>query len=247
MASATVVIADDQPLVREGLRAVLADVDDVETVGEASDGQGAVLETRARRPDVLVLDLDISGLRGRDVIRRITAVSPTTAVLVLAPGVDPATVSEVVAAGARGFLLKRSPRRDLLQAIRAVAAGHAIFGREVVPQVLAQISRDPSVGAGDPFPQLNRREAQILDLLAAGHRTAAIAQALFLSPKTVSNHLTAVYAKLDVPDRAAAIIRARESGLGRGGYPSQPRLHLVGTRSLGSGRAEPDRVLPRHR
>ena len=142
---------------------------------------------------------------------------PETAVLVLTMYDDDATVLTAMQAGARGYLLKGAEQEEIVGAIRAVAAGQAIFGPGIASRVLGYFSTAPAEPApgGEPFPQLTERERAILTLLADGKRTAQIAAELFLSPKTVSNNLTSIFAKLEVTDRAAAIIRAREEGLGR--------------------------------
>jgi len=145
--------------------------------------------------------------------RQITAKVPGTAVLMLTMFEDDATVYTAMQAGARGYLLKDVEQDELVAAVRAVAAGQVIFGPAVAGRVLAQLGQGPA--AEVPFPELTEREREILELLASGLRTAAIAERLFLSPKTVSNHMTAIFAKLRVTDRAAAIVRAREGGLGR--------------------------------
>lgn len=139
---------------------------------------------------------------------------PETAVIILTMYDDDATVFTAMQAGAQGYLLKDAEQDQIAGAIRAVAAGQAIFGPGVAAQVLGYFAGRPAPKAAGPFPELTERERDILELLASGHRTAAIAGQLFLSPKTVSNHMTSIFAKLEVADRAAAIVRARESGLG---------------------------------
>ena len=213
-----VVLADDHPVVRGGLRALLASLDGFEVVGEATDGEGAVREVQLTKPDVVLMDVRMPGVDGVEAARRIRDAVPGTAVLMLTMYDDDATVFTAMQAGARGYLLKGAEQQEIVAAIRAVAAGQAIFGPGVAARVLGYFSAPPAALApaeADPFPELTDRERDILDLLAAGRRTAAIADDLHLSPKTVSNHLTSVFAKLEVADRAAAIIRAREGGLGQ--------------------------------
>lgn len=206
-------LADDHPVVRNGLRALLATVEDLDLVGEAADGLAAVREVQLLRPDVALLDVRMPGLDGVEATRRIRAAVPQTAVLMLTMYDDDATVLTAMQAGARGYLLKGAEQEEIVNAVRAVAAGQVIFGPGVASRVLGYFAAPPV--AADPFPELTGREKEILDLLAGGLRTATIAQRLHLSPKTVSNHLTAIFAKLQVADRAEAIIRAREGGLGR--------------------------------
>ena len=213
-----IVLADDHPVVRSGLRALLESLEGFEVVGEATDGESAVREVQLLRPDVVLMDVRMPSVDGVEAARRIRLRAPGTAVLMLTMYDDDATVFTAMQAGARGYLLKHADQDEIVAAIRAVARGQAIFGPGVAARVLGYFEGQPEGSphhhGEDPFPQLTERERDILDLLAAGHRTAAIAERLYLSPKTVSNHMTSIFAKLEVADRAAAIIRAREGGMG---------------------------------
>lgn len=209
-----ILLADDHPVVRGGLRALIDTIDGLEVVGEVGDGEAAVREVQLSRPDVVLMDVRMPVLDGVEATRRIRAAVPETAVLMLTMYDDDATVFTAMQAGARGYLLKGAEQDEIVGAVRAVVAGQAIFGPGVAARVLAHFSAPPAAPAEVAFPELTEREREILDLLAAGSRTGVIAQQLFLSPKTVSNHLTSIFAKLQVTDRAAAIIRAREGGLG---------------------------------
>jgi DNA-binding NarL/FixJ family response regulator len=208
-----VLIADDHPVVRGGLRALIDSLAGLEVVGEAADGESAVREAQLLRPDVVLMDVRMPGVDGVEATRRIRERVPETAVLILTMYDDDATVFTAMRAGARGYLLKGAEQEEILAAISAVVVGQAVFGPGVAARILGHLEAPPPAGA-DSFPELTEREREVLDLLAAGQRTAAIADTLCLSPKTVSNHLTSIFAKLEVADRTAAILRAREGGLG---------------------------------
>lgn len=208
-----ILIADDHPVVRSGLRALIGTLEGLTVVGEASGGEQAVREAQILRPDVVLMDVRMPGVDGVEATRRIRVVQPETAVLMLTMYDDDATVFTAMRAGARGYLLKGASQDEIVGAIRAVVNGQAIFGPGVAARMLSFFAQAPEEMA-NPFPQLTERERAILDLLASGLRTATIAQRLFLSPKTVSNHLTSIFAKLEVSDRSAAIIVARDGGLG---------------------------------
>ncbi|MCH1864983.1 response regulator transcription factor [Nocardioides sp. CFH 31398] len=215
-----VVVADDHPVVRRGLRALLDTLPGIRVVGEAADGEAAVREAQLSRPDVVLMDLRMPGLDGVAATRRVRETTPGTAVLVLTMVDDDATVREAVRAGARGYLLKESEQEEILGALRAVAAGQLVLGGAVADRAGLLLTDDPVPAA--PYAGLTAREQDVLELLAAGRSTTAIAAELFLSPKTVSNTLTRVFAKLGVTDRTAAVILAREAGLGRPRRPDRP-------------------------
>ena len=213
MAAIRVLIADDHPVVRRGLTALLGTLDEFEVVGEASDGDGAVRETQLLRPDVVLMDVRMPGSDGVEATRRIRSVAPETAVLILTMHDDDGTVFTAMQAGARGYLLKGAEQDEIAAAIRAVTAGQAIFGPGIATRLLDHFTNPPAPPEAT-FPDLTQREREILELLARGGRTADIARTLHLSPKTVSNNLTSIFVKLEVTDRTAAVIRAREGGLG---------------------------------
>jgi DNA-binding NarL/FixJ family response regulator len=210
-----VVLADDHPVVRGGLRALLESLPAYEVVGEAVDGDSAVREVQLTKPDVVLMDVQMPGVDGLEATRRIRAATPAAAVLVLTMFDDDDTVFAAMKAGAQGYLLKGAEQDEIDRAIRAVVAGEAIFGPGVAARVLQHFSDPPPVPDDVPFPQLTDREREVLDLVAAGRRNASIAEELFLSPKTVANHISSIFAKLAVADRSAAIVRARDEGLGR--------------------------------
>lgn len=210
-----VLVADDHPVVRGGLVALLRTIPDLAVVGEAPDGESAVREVQLVRPDVVLMDVRMPGLDGVEATRRIRSAVPETRVLMLTMYDDDATVFTAMQAGAQGYLLKEAEQDQIVRAIRAVMAGDAIFGPRVAQRVLSYfVERPAEIGPSYPFPELTERERMVLAFLARGQSTREIAAELFLSPKTVSNNLTAVFAKLQVAGRAEAIIRARERGVG---------------------------------
>jgi DNA-binding NarL/FixJ family response regulator len=209
-----VVVADDHPVVRDGLRALLATLSTMELVAEATTGREAIRAAVAGKPDVLVMDLRMPDLDGAAATAEIARVAPEVAVLVLTMFDDDESVFAAMRAGARGYLVKGASQAEIIRAITAVAAGEAIFGPAVALRVL-RFFANPPAAAQPAFPELSPREREVLDLLAGGLSNAAIAGRLGLATKTVGNHTSAIFAKLQVAGRAEAIIRAREAGLGR--------------------------------
>jgi DNA-binding NarL/FixJ family response regulator len=209
-----IVVADDHPVVRGGLVAMLRTIPGLDVVGEASDGDAAALAVLEHRPDVVLMDVRMPGKDGIEATRKIRELAPDCRVLMLTMFDDDATVFTAMQAGAQGYLLKDAEQDEIVRAVHGVVAGEAIFGPGVAARVLAYFSAPPRNAVEYPFPELTDRERLVLDLLAQGRRNADIAAQLFLSPKTVSNHLTVIFAKLQVAGRGEAIVRARESGLG---------------------------------
>jgi DNA-binding NarL/FixJ family response regulator len=201
--------------VREGLRAVLGSEPDTEVVGEAATGMEAVERATEESPDVILMDIQMPDLNGIEATRRILEVDPEVGVVVLTMFEDDDSVFSAMRAGARGYVLKGAPPSEILKVVRAVAAGEAHFGPEIARRLMDFFSAPRPATPEEAFPELSVREVEILDLIAQGHSNAKIAGRLFLSPKTVSNHISHIFTKLQVADRAHAIIRAREAGLGR--------------------------------
>ena len=205
-------VVDDHPLFRKGLRTLLGSVSDFTLVGEAEGGKAAVERCLALQPDVVLMDLQMPGGTGIEAIREIVAASPTTKILVVTLFEDDDSVFAALRAGARGYVLKDTDEDEMIRAIRAVGNGEAIFSPAVARRVLAYFTV-PRREAPQLFPTLTEREREILRLLAQGKSNPAIAAELFLSAKTVANHLSNIFGKLQVADRAEAIIRARDAGL----------------------------------
>ncbi len=202
-------------MVRRGLAALLGTLDDFEVVAEAVDGESAVREAQLTRPDVVLMDVRMPGMDGVEATRRIRKAMPHVAVLMVTMYDEDATVFTAMQAGAQGYLLKGAEQDEIADAIKAVARGQAIFGPGIAARLLDHFANPPTPETADePFPELTPRERDVLDLLSRGRRTSEIAEALHLSPKTVSNNLTTIFAKLEVSDRTSAVLRARERGLG---------------------------------
>jgi DNA-binding NarL/FixJ family response regulator len=212
-----VLVADDHAVFREGLRAVLGPEPDMEVVGEAATGNEVLERAAALEPDVVLMDIQMPNLPGIEATRRIIEANPEVGVVVLTMFEDDDSVFSAMRAGARGYVLKGAPPSQILKVLRAVAAGEAYFGPEIARRLMDFFSAPKPASPEETFPELSAREVEILDLIAQGHSNAKIAGRLFLSPKTVGNHISHIFTKLQVADRAHAIIRAREAGLGREG------------------------------
>jgi DNA-binding NarL/FixJ family response regulator len=207
-----VLVVEDHPLFRKGVVALLEAVPDFAVAGAAVSGEEAVARAGELRPDVILMDLQLPGMSGIEATRAIVGSYPEIRVLVLSLFEDEDSVFLALRAGARGYVLKDADEEALTGAIRAVARGEAIFSQAVAGRVLSFFAQPRP--APKAFPELTDREREILGLIAQGHPNPSIARTLFLSPKTVANYVSAIFAKLQVADRAEAMIRAREAGLG---------------------------------
>ena len=210
-----VLIADDHPHFRDGLRALLVSAPDLEVVGEAGDGEQAISLAAKLQPDVILMDLNMPGMGGIEATRRILRTSPHIAILVISMFEDDDSVFTALQAGARGYLLKGALKAEILRSIRAVASGEAIFGPSIAKRLIQYFATPRPSAPPDAFPELTDREHEILALIARHDTNPEIAKRLYLSPKTVRNHVSNIFTKLQVSDRAQAIIRAREAGLGQ--------------------------------
>ena len=209
-----VLIADDHVLYREGVRKMLSVAPDIEIVGEAANGNEAVTQALALQPDIILMDLKMPGLNGIEATRRILYASPRIGVLVITMFETDETVFAAMRAGARGYLLKDADQEEVLRAVKAVSRGEAIFSPAIAERLIHYFAALKPATADRAFPEPTDREREILHLIAQGHSNSEIAERLLLSIKTVQNHVSNIFSKLQVADRAQAIIRARDAGLG---------------------------------
>ena len=210
-----ILIAEDSAPFRQGLRGLLQSVDSLEVVGEATSGQEAIQLANQLQPDIVLMDLQMPGLNGIEATRQIVYTSPHISILMLTMFEDDESVFAALRAGARGYLLKGALNAEIVRAIQGVASGEAIFGPTIARRLMQYFSAPRPAAPPQAFPELTEREREILDLIAQHHTNVEIADRLSLSPKTVRNHVSNIFAKLQVIDRAQAIIRAREAGLGK--------------------------------
>jgi DNA-binding NarL/FixJ family response regulator len=209
-----VLIADDHPLFRAGLGAMLASAPDTELVGEATTGSEAVSLATELGPDLVIMDVQMPQTDGIEATRRISREGPGTNILVVTMFEDDGTVFQAMRAGAKGYVLKGANYAEMLRAIRAVGNGEAIFSPQIAVRLVNFFAEIRPAAPPQAFPELSEREREILDLIAQGLKNPEIADRLFLSPKTVRNNVSTILHKLQVADRAQAILRAREAGLG---------------------------------
>jgi len=207
-----ILIADDHRLFRDGLRLLLASVANTEVIGEAASGPEAIAQAMALQPDVVLMDIQMPGVNGIEATRRIVATSPHIGVIVITMFEDDDSVFAAMRAGARGYVLKGADQEEMLRTIHAVARGDALFGPAIASRLMGFFAARPT--APGIFPELTEREHEVLALIARGHNNEEIANRLVLSQKTVRNHVSNIFSKLQVADRAQAIVRAREAGMG---------------------------------
>jgi DNA-binding NarL/FixJ family response regulator len=210
----TVVIADDHQFFRDGVRALLDAQPGMECVGEAATGEEAVRLSTEVQPDVVLMDVQMPGMSGVEATRQIVSSSPQIRVLVVTMFEDDHLVFAAMRAGARGYLLKGTRHEDMVRAILAVGSGDAIFSPAIAARMADYFAALQPGGPTQVFPDLSSREREILSLLALGYKNAEIADRLVISPKTVRNYVSNIISKLQVADRAQAILRARDAGLG---------------------------------
>jgi len=210
-----ILIADDHTLFRDGVAALLANVPDVDVIGQAADGEEVIAQANALTPDVILMDIQMPHVNGIEATRRILHTQPQVGIIMLTMLEDDDSLFAAMRAGARGYILKGADKAEMLKTIRAVAQGDALFGTGIARRLTDFFNGLGVSRTTEPFPELTEREREILDLIAQGHNNASIADRLHISVKTVSNNVSIIFSKLQVADRAQAIVRARESGLGR--------------------------------
>ena len=210
-----ILIADDHTVYRWGLRTLLDSEPDMEVVGEAATGKEVVQRFTELGPDVVLMDIQMPGMNGIEATRRIRDANQEVGVVMLTMHEDDDSVFSAMRAGARGYVLKGAHPSEILKVVRAVAEGEAHFGPEIARRLMNFFSAPRPPSPGEAFSELTSREREILDLIAQGHTNAKIARHLFVSPKTVRNHISHIFTKLQIADRTQAILRAREAGLGQ--------------------------------
>jgi DNA-binding NarL/FixJ family response regulator len=210
-------IVDDHTLFREGLRALFSAIEEIELVGEATTGKEAIDMVEAFQPDVVLMDIDMPGMGGVEATRKILSRTPTSRVVMVTMLEDDASVFSAMRAGAQGYVLKGAKPKELVETIQAVARGQVLFGPDIATRIMRYFSEQ---GAAlktslpeEAFPELTPRELEVLELIAKGDNNSQIAEKLVISGKTVRNHITSIFSKLQVADRAQAIIKARDAGL----------------------------------
>ncbi len=215
MAKIRILLADDQDIIRTGLTIILNHQPDLDVVGQAADGVEAVELAKQLQPDVILMDIRMPGLNGIEATRQIIYESPHISILMLTMFEDDESVFAAMRAGARGYLLKGSLKAEIVRAVHGVASGEAIFGPVIAKRLMQYFSTPAPSTLPQAFPELSPRELEILHLIAQHYTNVEIAERLSLAPKTVRNHVSNIFSKLQVADRAQAIMRAREAGLGR--------------------------------
>lgn len=209
------IIADDQPITRSGLRNILRNYPDIELVAEAVDGSEAIRLANLHQPDVIIMDLKMPNMNGVDATRQIYRLNPHIGILVVTIFHDDTSIFPAIRAGAKGYILKDADEEELLRAIYTVAGGGVVFSASIASRVLQYLSQIPANLPNIAFDELTKREREILELFAQGLTNGEIAQRLSLTSKTVSNNISNVLVKLQVVDRAKLILVALEAGLGK--------------------------------
>ena len=216
MTTIRLMIVDDHTLFREGLSAIFLAVDDIEVVGEADSGTAAIQQAQALQPDVILMDIQMDDINGIEACRQILAVHPGTKIIMLTMLEDNESLYAAMVAGAKGYVLKGADKAEVLKTIRAAAAGEVLFGANIAGRVMDMFRNQSGAVAPpleDAFNDLTGRELEILMLIARGRNNHEIASQLHIAAKTVSNHISNIFSKLDVTDRTQAMLKARDAGL----------------------------------
>jgi DNA-binding NarL/FixJ family response regulator len=209
-----VMVADDHEIIRSGIRTLLASTQEAEIIGETVNGQETVSQALALQPDVILMDIQMPDMNGIEATRRIHNASPQIGIIIVTIFEDDDTVFSAMRAGARGYILKGTDQVELLRAIQAAASGEALFSPGIANRMIGYFSRLEKSADQPVFPELTEREREILALIASGMNNTQIAERLVLSQKTIRNHISNIFSKLQVADRAEAIVRAHKAGLG---------------------------------
>jgi DNA-binding NarL/FixJ family response regulator len=209
-----VLVADDHTLFLEGVVALLNSIPEIEVAGTAEDGQEAIKLAAELQPDVILMDIQMPKINGIAATRKIIQTSPHIGVIIVTMFEDDDSVFAAMRAGARGYILKGADQNDMLRAIRAIARGEALFGPSIATRLMTFLSA-PASSKDQAFPELTKREREILELIAQGLNNPDIAQQLTISLKTVRNHVSNIFNKMQVTDRVQAVIRARKAGMGK--------------------------------
>lgn len=216
MTKLTILIADDHPVFRDGIRMMLDSEPDVELVGEAHSGGEAIELAEQLQPDVILMDIKMDEVSGIEATRQITQTNPNIRVLIVTMFEEPQSVFSAMRAGAMGYISKNSSKSELMKAVHIIGNRGAVFGPAIAEYVQSFFA-NPALSLPNPlYPDLTERERQVLEMIGAGKNNSQIADKLSLSPKTVANYVSNIFSKLQVADRAMAIIKAREAGLGQG-------------------------------
>jgi DNA-binding NarL/FixJ family response regulator len=208
-----ILIADDHTLFRDGMKALFGSVADTAVIGEAATGAEAISLAEKLQPDVVLMDIQMPGINGIEATRQIVQTSPRMGIIMVTMFEDDDSVFAAMRAGARGYVLKGADQEEMLRAIRAVARGEALFGPAIAARLQSYFAAPKPDTPKQAFPDLTEREREVLELLAQGYNNGDIAGRLHISQKTVRNHCSNIFSKLQVVDRAQAIIRARDAGL----------------------------------
>jgi DNA-binding NarL/FixJ family response regulator len=213
MESTRILLADDHPLFRDGMAALLASLPHCEVVGEAANGEEAIRLAQRLQPDIVLMDLQMPGVNGIEATRRIVQTSPHIGVIVVTMFEDDDSVFAALRAGARGYVLKGADQAEIVRTLEAVSRGEALFGPPIAARLMSFFATPRPQAQAALFPELTEREHEVLQLIARGRSNNDIAATLVISLKTVRNHVSNIFSKLQVASRAEAIVRAREAGM----------------------------------